>query len=133
VVADPYGSAYYSYVKTGELKTEGSSITEGIGNSRITANLEQVPMDDALRIDDLTCVKMVYHLLHKEGLFLGSSSGINVAAAVQLARQLGPGQVIVTVLCDGGARYQSRLFNRRWLQQKGLWPGADESPPELDL
>lgn len=122
VVADPMGSAYFSYVKTGELKTEGSSITEGIGNSRITANLENVPMDDALQITDLECVKMVYHLLRKEGLFLGSSTGINVAAAVQLAKQLGAGHTIVTILCDGGARYQSRLFNQAWLQQKGLWP-----------
>ncbi len=122
VVADPLGSAYFNYVKTGELKTEGSSITEGIGNSRITANLENVPMDDAVQITDLECVKMVYHLLRKEGLFLGSSTGINVAAAVQLAQQLGPGQTIVTILCDGGARYQSRLFNPAWLRQKGLWP-----------
>jgi cysteine synthase A len=122
VVADPMGSAYFSYVKTGELKTSGSSITEGIGNSRITANLENVPMDDAIQITDLECVKMVYHLLRKEGLFLGSSTGINVAAAVQLAKQLGPGHTIVTVLCDGGARYQSRLFNPNWLREKGLWP-----------
>jgi cysteine synthase A len=122
VVADPMGSAYFNYVKTGELKSEGSSITEGIGNSRITANLENVPMDDALQITDLECVKMVYHLLRREGLFLGSSTGINVAAAVQLARQLGRGHTIVTILCDGGARYQSRLFNQTWLQQKGLWP-----------
>jgi len=116
------GSAYFSYVKTGELKTSGSSITEGIGNSRITANLENVPMDDAIQITDLECVKMVYHLLRKEGLFLGSSTGINVAAAVELAKQLGPGHTIVTVLCDGGARYQSRLFNPNWLREKGLWP-----------
>jgi len=122
VVADPMGSAYFSYVKTGELKTSGNSITEGIGNSRITANLENVPMDDALQITDLECVKMVYHLLRREGLFLGSSTGINVAAAVQLAQQLGPGHRIVTILCDGGARYQSRLFNPTWLREKGLWP-----------
>ncbi len=123
VVADPLGSAYFSYVKTGELKASGNSITEGIGNSRITANLENVPMDDALQITDLECVKMVYHLLRREGLFLGSSTGINVAAAVQLAHQLGPGHRIVTILCDGGARYQSRLFNQTWLREKGLWPG----------
>lgn len=121
VVADPMGSAYFNYVKTGELKSEGSSITEGIGNSRITANLANVPMDDALQITDLECVKMVYHLLRREGLFLGSSTGINVTAAVQLARQLGRGHTIVTILCDGGARYQSRLFSQTWLQQKGLW------------
>jgi cysteine synthase A len=122
VVADPLGSAYFSYVKTGELKASGNSITEGIGNSRITANLENVPMDDALQITDLECVKMVHHLLRREGLFLGSSTGINVAAAVQLAHQLGPGHRIVTILCDGGARYQSRLFNQTWLREKGLWP-----------
>ena len=122
VVADPLGSAYFSYVKTGELKASGNSITEGIGNSRITANLENIPMDDALQITDLECVKMVYHLLRREGLFLGSSTGINVAAAVQLAQRLGPGHRIVTILCDGGARYQSRLFNQTWLREKGLWP-----------
>lgn len=122
VVADPCGSAYYSYVKTGELHSEGSSITEGIGNSRITANLEGVPMDDAVRVDDQTCVDLVYRLLNEEGLLLGSSTGINVAAAVAVARKLGPGHRIVTILCDGGGRYQSRLFNAAWLAEKGLTP-----------
>ncbi|MBF2098854.1 MAG: cysteine synthase A [Gloeomargaritaceae cyanobacterium C42_A2020_066] len=122
VVADPYGSAYYSYVKTGELHSEGSSITEGIGNSRITANLEGVSMDDAVRIDDQTCVNLVYRLLNEEGLLLGSSTGINVAAAVAVARKLGPGHRVVTILCDGGGRYQSRLFNPTWLAEKGLTP-----------
>lgn len=120
VVADPMGSGLYSYVKTGEIDTEGSSITEGIGNSRITANMEEVPADDAIRIDDPECVQTVYRLLYEEGLFLGGSSGINVAAAVHLAQQMGPGHTIVTILCDSGARYQSRLFNTDWLAEKGL-------------
>lgn len=122
VVADPMGSGLYSYVKTGEIKIEGSSITEGIGNSRITANMEGVPIDDAIRIDDQECIRVVYQLLKKDGLFLGGSTGINVGAAVALAKQLGPGHTIVTILCDGGARYQSRLFNQEWLASKGLLP-----------
>ena len=122
VVADPMGSGLYSYVKTGEIQIEGSSITEGIGNSRVTANMEDVPLDDAIRIDDVECVKVVYKLLREEGLFLGSSTGINVAAAVALAKQMGPGHTIVTVLCDSGSRYQSRLFNQEWLASKGLLP-----------
>ena len=120
VVADPMGSGLYSYVKTGEIKIEGNSITEGIGNSRITANMEGVPMDDAIQIDDRECIRVVYQLLQKDGLFMGGSVGINVGAAVALAKQMGPGHTIVTVLCDGGARYQSRLFNREWLAEKGL-------------
>ena len=122
VVADPMGSGLYSYVKTGEIQTEGSSITEGIGNSRITANMEGVPMDDAIQIDDSEAVKIVYRLLREEGLFLGGSTGINVAGAVALAKQMGPGHTIVTILCDSGARYQSRLFNLEWLASKGLAP-----------
>jgi cysteine synthase len=120
VLADPMGSALYSYAKTGELKSEGSSITEGIGNSRLTANMENVPIDDAIQIDDPECLRTVYQLLHQDGLFMGGSVGINVAAAVRLAQKLGPGHTIVTVLCDGGARYQSRLFNPDWLASKGL-------------
>jgi cysteine synthase A len=120
VVADPLGSGLYSYVKTGEIKIEGSSITEGIGNSRITANMEGVPIDDALQIDDLTAVRTVYQLLRQDGLFVGGSVGINVAAAVKLAETMGPGHTIVTVLCDGGARYQSKLFDRAWLASKQL-------------
>ncbi len=122
VVADPMGSALYSYVKTGTLKSEGKSITEGIGNSRITANMEGVPIDDAIQVDDKLCVEVVYQLLKKDGLFLGGSTGINVGAAVALAKKMGPGHTIVTILCDGGARYQSRLFNRDWLASKGLLP-----------
>ncbi len=122
IVADPMGSGLYSYVKTGEIKPEGSSITEGIGNSRITANMEGAPIDDAIQIDDRQCVGVVYQLLRKDGLFMGGSTGINVGAAVALAKQMGPGHRIATILCDGGARYQSRLFNREWLAAKGLLP-----------
>jgi cysteine synthase len=121
VVADPMGSGLYSYVKTGEIKLEGSSITEGIGNSRITGNMAGAPIDDALQIDDPEALRVVYQLLHKEGLFMGGSVGINVAAAIALAKQMGPGHTIVTILCDGGSRYQSKIFNRAWLETKGLW------------
>lgn len=120
VLADPMGSGLYSYVKTGEIKIEGNSITEGIGNSRITANMEGVPIDDAVQIHDNEALRVIYQLLYKEGLFMGGSVGINVAGAIALAKQLGPGHTIVTVLCDGGARYQSRLYNSQWLKSKGL-------------
>jgi len=120
VLADPTGSALYNWIKTGELKASGSSITEGIGTTRITANLEGTPIDDAVSVDDPTCVKMVYRLLREEGLFVGGSSGINVAAAVHVARQLGPGHTIVTLLCDRGGLYSQRLFNPAWLKEKGL-------------
>ncbi|OKH20798.1 cysteine synthase A [Hydrococcus rivularis NIES-593] len=122
IVADPMGSGLYSYVKTGEIHVEGSSITEGIGNSRITANMEGAPIDDAIQIDDKEAVRVIYQLLYEDGLFMGGSVGINVGAAVALAKQMGSGHTIVTVLCDGGARYQSRLFNQEWLAAKGLWP-----------
>jgi cysteine synthase A len=125
VLADPPGSSLYYYVKTGEPLGDGaSSITEGIGIGRVTANFFGAPIDDAIRIDDRLTVRMVYRLLHEEGLFLGSTSGINVAAAVALAYQLGPGHTIVTILCDGGARYQSRLFNRDWLAARGFGEAA---------
>jgi cysteine synthase A len=120
IVADPLGSGLYSYVKTGEITIEGSSITEGIGNSRITANMQGAPIDDAIQIDDQEALRIIYQLLRKDGLFMGGSVGINVGAAIALAKQMGPGHTIVTVLCDGGARYQSRLFNREWLAAKGL-------------
>jgi cysteine synthase len=122
VVADPMGSGLYSYVKTGEIHMEGSSITEGIGNSRITANMEGVPTDDAIQIEDKEAIKVVYQLLRKEGLLMGGSTGINVAAAVAIAKQMGAGHTIVTILCDSGSRYQSRIFNREWLESKGLSP-----------
>ncbi|WP_404787066.1 cysteine synthase A [Altericista sp. CCNU0014] len=122
VLADPMGSGLYSYVKTGEIRMEGSSVTEGIGNSRVTANLEGAPIDDAIQIDDRECIRTIYQLLRKDGLFMGGSVGINVGAAVALAKQLGPGHTIVTVLCDGGTRYQSKLYNPAWLAEKGLMP-----------
>jgi cysteine synthase A len=121
VLADPPGSSLYEYVRNGTLKATGSgSITEGIGIGRITRNLAEAPLDDAVHIEDPDTVRFVYRLLKEEGLFLGSTSGINVAAAVRVARELGPGHTVVTVLCDGGAKYQSRLFNHEWLEQKGL-------------
>lgn len=122
VVADPMGSGLYSYIKTGEINIEGNSITEGIGNSRITKNMEGVPIDDAIQVDDREALRVIYQLLEKDGLFMGGSVGINVGAAVALAKELGPGHTIVTVLCDGGQRYQSRLYDREWLASKGLSP-----------
>jgi cysteine synthase A len=120
VLADPFGSGLYSFVKTGEIHAEGNSITEGIGSSRVTANLDGTPIDDACQIDDQSCVAMVYRLLREEGLYVGGSTGINVAAAVRLAREMGPGHTIVTLLCDGGELYRSRLFNLDWLKERGL-------------
>jgi cysteine synthase len=120
IVADPMGSGLYSYAKTGEIHIEGSSVTEGIGNSRITANMQGIPIDDAIAIDDREALRVIYQLLHRDGLFMGGSVGINVGAAVALAKEMGPGHTIVTVLCDSGARYQSRLYNSEWLAAKGL-------------
>jgi cysteine synthase A len=121
VLADPQGSALYRWIREGELKAEGpGSITEGIGIGRITANLEGSPIDDALHVTDAEAVAAVYAMLYEEGLFLGSASGVNVAAAIRVARALGPGHTIVTILCDGGHKYQTRLFNREWLAAKGL-------------
>ncbi len=129
VLADPPGSSLYAYVRSGTLQATGSgSITEGIGIGRITANLRDAPVDDAVHVEDAETVRFVYRLLQEEGLFLGSTSGINVAAAMRVARELGPGHTVVTVLCDGGARYQSRLFNRAWLEQKGLAAYAPTPP-----
>ncbi|AXV78788.1 MULTISPECIES: cysteine synthase A [Ralstonia solanacearum species complex] len=123
VLADPHGSGLYSFVKTGSIQAEGNSITEGIGSTRVTANLEGTPIDNAVRIDDQACVTMVYRLLREEGLFVGGSTGINIAAAAQLAREMGPGHTIVTLLCDRGNLYFARLFNAAWLAQKGLVAG----------
>jgi cysteine synthase A len=120
VLADPYGSALYQWATSGELHAEGSSVTEGIGNSRVTANLAGAPIDDAVRIDDPEALRTIYQLLWQEGLYMGGSVGINVAAAVETARRLGPGHRIVTVLCDSGDRYRSRLYDRAWLTSKGL-------------
>ena len=126
VLADPMGSALHHWVKSGELRSSGSSaVTEGIGIGRITANLEGSPIDDAVQIEDPEIVGTTYRLLHWEGLFLGSTSGTNVAAAVRVARELGPGHTVVTILCDGGHKYLSRFYNREWLSQKGLAEHAD--------
>jgi cysteine synthase len=134
VLADPPGSSLYAWIRTGTLKATGSgSITEGIGIARITANLEGAPIDDAVLVEDADTVRCVYRLLYEEGLFLGSTSGINVAAALHVARELGPGHTIVTVLCDGGAKYQSRLFNREWLEQKGLAAYGLTPPPRVPI
>lgn len=119
-LADPHGAALYSYYTTGELKAEGSSITEGIGQGRITANLEGVEVDKAYRIDDAEALSIAFRLLAEEGLCLGGSSGINIAGAMRLARDLGPGHTVVTILCDFGTRYQSRMFDPAFLKSKGL-------------
>ena len=120
ILADPEGSALYSWVKTGELAATGSSITEGIGQGRVTANLNGAPIDDAIRIPDTDALAQVFDLMIHEGLCIGGSAGINVAAAIQTARTLGPGHTIVTILCDSGARYQSKLFNPSFLASKNL-------------
>jgi cysteine synthase A len=121
VLADPMGSALYAWVETGEATmSKGPSITEGIGNSRVTDNLAGTAIDDAVQVGDQQMVDMVYRQMRDEGWFFGSSTGINLCAAVAVARQLGPGHTIVTVLCDGGGRYQSRLFNPEFLAEKGL-------------
>jgi cysteine synthase len=119
-IADPMGAALYHYYKHGELKSEGSSITEGIGQGRITANLEGVPIGHAFQIPDDEAIPIVFDLLKEEGLCLGASSGVNVAGAIRLARELGPGHRIVTILCDFGTRYQSKLFNPVFLREKNL-------------
>ena len=119
-IADPLGAALYSYYKTGELKSSGSSITEGIGQGRITANLVDAPIDIAYQVSDEEALPILFDLAAHEGLLLGGSSGINVAGAIRLARALGPGKTIVTVLCDSGARYASKLYNAAFLREKGL-------------
>jgi cysteine synthase A len=119
-LADPLGAALYSYYTTGALKASGSSITEGIGQGRITKNLEGAPVDVAFQIPDEEAVPVVFDLLEHEGLCLGGSSGINVAGAIRLARHLGPGHRVVTILCDYGTRYQSKLFNPDFLRSKNL-------------
>ncbi|WP_417463857.1 cysteine synthase A [Kordiimonas sp.] len=119
-LADPMGAAIYNYVKHGELRAEGSSITEGIGQGRVTANLEDAPIDEAFQIPDEEALPVAFDLLRKEGLCVGSSTGINVAGAIRLAKQMGPGHTIVTLLCDSGLRYQSKLFNPEFLRGKGL-------------
>jgi cysteine synthase A len=132
-LADPEGAALHSYYTTGVLKSEGSSITEGIGQGRITANLEGITPDMSFRIPDSEALPIVFDLLAEEGLCLGGSSGINVAGAIRMARVLGPGHTIVTILCDYGNRYQSKLFNPDFLKAKGLpvpeW--LDRAPQDL--
>jgi len=119
-IADPMGSALFGHYKHGELKSEGSSITEGIGQGRITDNLLGAPIDEAFQVSDHEALPIIFDLLKHEGLCLGGSSGINVAGAIHLAKQMGPGHTIVTVLCDFGTRYQSKLFNPAFLKSKGL-------------
>ncbi len=123
-LADPEGAAMYSYFRTGELASEGSSITEGIGQGRVTGNVAQAKVDLPFRIPDSEALPVIFDLLKEEGLCLGGSSGINVAGAIRLAKELGPGHTIVTVLCDGGQRYQSKLFNPAFLREKDL-PAPD--------
>jgi cysteine synthase A len=120
--ADPMGAAIYSWVKTGKLASSGSSISEGIGQGRVTGNLDGAPIDDAFQIPDTEMLPVVYDLLQSEGLLMGGSTGINVAGAIRLARELGPGKTIVTILCDSGSRYQSKLFNPEFMRSKGLPP-----------
>ena len=119
-LADPMGAALYSYYTDGELSSWGDSITEGIGQGRITANLEDAVVDHPFQIPDEEALPVCFQLLQEEGLCLGSSSGINVAGAIRLAKELGPGKTIVTILCDSGTRYQSKLFNPQFLKKKGL-------------
>jgi len=120
VLADPEGSGLYGWVKSGDLTVSGSSITEGIGQSRVPGNLAGAPIDDAVRIPDAEALEQVFSLLIEEGLSIGGSAGINVAAAIRVAKDLGPGHMVVTILCDGGARYQSKLFNPEFLRSKNL-------------
>ncbi len=118
--ADPMGANMYHWIKNGELRSEGTSITEGIGQGRVTANLVDAPIDDAYQISDAEALPIVFDLLQNEGLVLGGSSGINIAGAMRMAEDLGPGHTIVTILCDYGTRYQSKLFNPEFLKQQGL-------------
>jgi cysteine synthase A len=129
VLADPEGSGLFGWVKSGDLSVSGGSITEGIGQSRVPGNLAGAAIDDAVRIADPEALHIVFALLKEEGLSVGGSAGLNVAAAIRVARDLGPGHTIVTILCDGGARYQSKLFNPVFLRSKGL-PVPDWLSPE---
>lgn len=133
-LADPLGAALYEFYKNGELKSSGSSITEGIGQGRITANLEGFTPDHAYQIPDSEALDIVFDLVENEGLCLGGSSGINIAGAIRLAKDLGPGHTIVTILCDYGNRYQSKLFNPEFLRSKELpVPGWMETRADFDL
>jgi cysteine synthase A len=136
-LGDPRGAALYSFYTTGVLKSEGSSITEGIGQGRITANLEGAPVDFAYQIGDEEALRIVFDLVEHEGLLLGGSSGVNIAGAIRLARELGPGKRIVTLLCDSGARYASKLFNPAFLREKNLpvpgWMTREAAAPDVSL
>jgi cysteine synthase A len=133
--ADPMGAAIYSWIKTGELHAEGSSITEGIGQNRVTANLEGAPIDNAFQISDEEALPIIFDLLEHEGLCMGGSTGINVAGAIHMAKQMGPGHTIVTILADYGTRYQSKLFNPEFLRSKGLpvphWLAEPRKPLDI--
>lgn len=133
--ADPMGAAMYSWIKSGSLHAEGTSITEGIGQGRVTANVEGAPIDDAYQITDEEALPIIFDLLEHEGLCMGGSTGINIAGAVRMAREMGPGHTIVTILCDYGTRYQSKLFNPEFLRGKGLpvphW--LAEPPRKIDV
>jgi len=123
VCADPYGAAMYSWFKLGDLNTkDGDSVAEGIGQTRVTENLKDIPIDDAYRITDQTALSIIHQLMREEGIFVGLSSGINAAGAFRLAKEGGPGQVIVTLLCDSGIRYMSKIFNSEWLRARELDP-----------
>ncbi len=126
VLADPYGSALYAYVKTGALAFEGDSNAEGIGIKRIVANFRGAPVDDAVRVDDRTLVEMAYWLLREEGIFVGGSAALNVAGAARYARTLPEGSVVATILCDGGDRYRSRLYDAAWLAENDVTPTATD-------
>ena len=119
-LADPMGAAMYNHFKHGKLKGEGSSITEGIGQGRVTGNVAEVHVDEAFQIPDEEALPIIFDMLKDEGLYVGGSTGINVAGAIRLAKQLGPGHTVVTILADGGERYQSKLFNPDFLREKGL-------------
>jgi cysteine synthase len=128
VCADPYGAAMFSWFKNGNLETkDGDSYAEGIGQMRVTENLKGIEIDDAYRVTDQSALSIVYQLLREEGIFVGLSSGINVAGALRMAREGGPGQMIVTLLCDSGIRYVSRIFNPEWLRAHGLDPNQPVS------
>jgi len=133
--ADPEGAAIYSWIKTGKLTSEGSSITEGIGQNRVTANLEGAPLDDAFQIPDEEALPIIFDLLEHEGLCLGGSTGINVAGAIRMAKDMGPGHTIVTILADYGTRYQRKLFNPEFLRSKNLplprWLSEPSTPPNI--
>lgn len=135
--ADPLGASIYSWIKTGELRSHGTSITEGIGQGRVTANLEGAPIDDAYEIPDEEALPIVFDLLEHEGLCMGGSTGINVAGAIRMAKEMGKGHTIVTVLCDFGTRYQSKMFNPEFLKSKGLpvpgWLDAKPRPIAVPL